>query len=841
MDLFVYTVIELYIAFKVLHICQLLLPPYNPLAMNSNIDFNEAVISNIAANHDEAPVFPPIDKNILQLILKEHTFKHCLYDSPSLSCFMELAENDIIYMPKLPTTRNSSAPNNSDQKPPVLRGHIVIKIKKPTKLKQVSLNLNGHLSLKFDPKCINDLNDPDFTNSVITDCDTVNHSWSFFKDKEYTTHKNADAYYTLTEIEKIKQTLKATDSQVDIFDEFKHQHLIKQKATFSIDSNSNNQDITKPNQNSLKNVISPAGSIFGAIKTFLSANQPSPSNSNNSLLSPQHSSNSDQLSMNMSDYNGRARSSTIKSQESIKRITTILSNNSNASDCQEFESDDMFHTGYYVYSFEYLIPLIFPETVRTNAASIIYKLNFFAERVGAFKSNIEASRELNLIRIPNIDSVEESEPIVVSKDWDNSFKYEILVSSKDVILNAFLPIKVNLTPIDKCAVHRIRVFITETVELTAYANGAGKYDPITGKKKKKRLTSEQPTQKFLLCEYKAPPLKDLPPGETKSKAKNLGNLLCEEPDDPRHSYLTYKEFPLQVYVPEYINGTYKLSPNIATQNIKITHSLKLNLRLSKNFQHFEISIDTPIVVQNKLSTHNTTLLPSYQSHQFGPDDDSNTQQSIGNSIQASSISNYRRSSSSTAPLDKMQNYYLKDPSNMISANLYQQPEHLEDDIRLTSPQAVPMSNVQLPDFEEVLSLGSPECSQLPNIYTEAISPNMMSPVSNIKQSGYNDISGLLLSNADDVSTSMISNNLDSMIESEANPPTYDEFLKSQNLGPLSPKMNPQLFGNDDIEADEVHDTYVSKDLEEYDAMEGESDSESDLGGGYLDNRENPFV
>ena len=59
-------------------------------------NFNETVISNIAANHADAPVFQPIDKNILQLILKEHTFKHCLYDSSSLHCYMELAENDNI-------------------------------------------------------------------------------------------------------------------------------------------------------------------------------------------------------------------------------------------------------------------------------------------------------------------------------------------------------------------------------------------------------------------------------------------------------------------------------------------------------------------------------------------------------------------------------------------------------------------------------------------------------------------------------------------------------------------------------------------------------------------------
>ena len=821
-------------------------------------NFNDTVLSNIAANHDEAPVFPPIDKNILQLILKEHTFKHCLYDSASLTCYMELAENDIIYMPKLPTTRTSNRPNNtannnnSDQKPPVLRGHIVIKIKKPTKLKQLSLNLNGHLNLKFDSKCISDLNDPEFTDSVVTEYDILNHSWSFFKDKEYSEQKNADSFYTLNEIEKIRQTLKSADSQANVFEEYKHQHLIRQRATSIIDTSAGHQDVEKPTTNSLKNVISPSGSIFGAIKTFLSANQPSPTSSNNSFLNSETSNTSDQLNLAINDesFPGRRRSSTVRSQESVRKLSTILSNTSNISGSHEVETEDTFAPGYYVYSFEYLIPLIFPETVKTNAASIIYRLKFFAERVGAFKSNIEAVRELNLIRIPNIDSVEESEPIVVSKEWENSFKYEILISSKDVILNAFLPIKINLTPIEKCAVHRIRVFITETVELTAYANGVGKYDPITGKKKKKRLTSDQPTQKFLLCEYKAPPLKNLQPGEPKSKAKNLGNLLCEDPEDPKHSFLTYKEFPLQVYVPEYINGAYKLSPNISTQNVKITHSLKLNLRLSKNFQHFEISIDTPIVVQNKLSTHNTTLLPSYQNHQFTGllADEGVVQQSTNNSFQTSSVSSQnRRSSLSTMPAETKQNYYLKDPSNMISANLYKQPEHLEDEIRLTSPQAVPMTNVQLPDFEEVLSLGSPEYTHSPNIFTEAVSPNMLSPLSNIQQSSFNDISGLLLSTPDGNLCSSISNNLDLIMENEdpidePHPPTYDEFLKSQNLGPLSPKINLEIFDNEDIGDDGIlRDTYVSKDLEEYDALEGDSDSESDLGGGYLDSTENPFV
>lgn len=800
--------------------------PFNNNISKGGSKVSDTFLSNLTASSAESPIFPPIDKNLLELILKEHTFKHCLYDSSTLTCYMELAEDDIIYMPRIANINNSRSnnnPNATDQKPPVLRGHIVIKIKKPTRLKQINLTLNGHLKLNFSKQAIESLNDPEFTNKCVTDCDILNHSWPFYK--ESTTenvNKNCDVYYSLKEINILREQLKQEEGEYnDYFDESKHHHIIRQRATSITSDRINDSDFINNNDydesgNPLKQMTSPSGSIFGAIKTFLNS---SPSQNNNGMFTT--------TSANSSEPAGaRRRSSTIKSQDSRSNaVSSIKSNGNNPSN--NWNSNEFFETGFYIYSFEYLIPLIFPETVKTDMASIIYRLKFFVERVGTFKSNIDCSRELNLIRIPNIDSVEESEPIAVAKEWDNALTYEILISSKDVILNAFLPVKINLTPIEKCSVHRIRIYITETIEVTAYANSASKYDPITGKRKSKKLTTEAPQKKFLICEYKAPPLKDLKPEEPKSKAKNLGNLLCEDPSDPKHSFLTYQEFPLQVYIPEIINNSYKLSANISTNNIKITHSLKINLRLSKNTQHFEISIDTPIIVQHKLSTHTTTLLPPYDQQLTK---DSNT-----------------TSSSNNQGTGDAENYYHKNPTNLLSANIYNQPEAQEDDLRLTSPQAVPMnSNVKLPDFEEVLTLNSPAMSSDVSLAAAEDWPNiedvLLSPESKTYMNDCNDVSGLYsssnaLNTGNDQENRSV--NLGGVVlkeDQDIMPPSYEEFLASQNVGPLSPKINPEIFGNND----EYDDVYISKDLEEFD-MEDLSDSEDDLGGGYLENRENPFL
>ena len=84
------------------------------------------------------------------------------------------------------------------------------------------------------------------------------------------------------------------------------------------------------------------------------------------------------------------------------------------------------------------------------------------------------------------------------------------IASKDIILDAFLPITFKFAPLDKVTLHRIRIYVTETMEYYC---------------REKKVHRMEPTKKFLLTEQKGPKLPNLPNDANLSKAKNMGNLL----------------------------------------------------------------------------------------------------------------------------------------------------------------------------------------------------------------------------------------------------------------------------------------------------------------------------
>ena len=80
------------------------------------------------------------------------------------------------------------------------------------------------------------------------------------------------------------------------------------------------------------------------------------------------------------------------------------------------------------------------------------------------KAHFLTTVPVKVVRTQSENSLEETEPIIISKEWFSKFKYDIIINSKDVILDAYLPVSIHLTPLDKISIHRIRIYITETVE-----------------------------------------------------------------------------------------------------------------------------------------------------------------------------------------------------------------------------------------------------------------------------------------------------------------------------------------------------------------------------------------
>ena len=147
-----------------------------------------------------------------------------------------------------------------------------------------------------------------------------------------------------------------------------------------------------------------------------------------------------------------------------------------------------FTPGDYLYNFELPIDSRLPESIAVDLGSVRYELEATVERAGAFRANLVGSKEVTLIRAPAEGSLEQIEPIAISRCWEDQLHYDIVISGKSFPLGAQVPIAFKLTPLAKVQCHRIKVFVTENIQY------------YTGNKRVHRL---EPTRKILLFEKRA--------------------------------------------------------------------------------------------------------------------------------------------------------------------------------------------------------------------------------------------------------------------------------------------------------------------------------------------------
>lgn len=151
-----------------------------------------------------------------------------------------------------------------------------------------------------------------------------------------------------------------------------------------------------------------------------------------------------------------------------------------------------FMPGDYIYNFELPLDSRLPETIDVDLGSVKYELEAVIERAGAFKANLVGIKEVTLIRAPAEGSLEQVEPIAISRNWEDQMHYDIVISGKSFPLGAQVPIAFKLTPLAKVQCHRIKVLVTENIEY--FCNN-------------KRVHRMEPTRKVQLFEKRA----DAPP------------------------------------------------------------------------------------------------------------------------------------------------------------------------------------------------------------------------------------------------------------------------------------------------------------------------------------------
>jgi hypothetical protein len=286
-----------------------------------------------------------------------------------------------------------------------------------------------------------------------------------------------------------------------------------------------------------------------------------------------------------------------------------------------------FQPGDYVYSFELPLDSHLPETIDVDLGSVKYELEAVVERAGAFKTNLVGTKEVVVIRTPAEGSLEQVEPIAISRNWEDQLHYDIVISGKSFPLGAQVPIAFKLTPLAKVQCHRIKVFVTESVEY--WCNN-------------KRVHRMEPTRKVQLFEKRAdaPPNSTFPgstmrilsgggvPYDHRAAAArgedvpgtDSSNLLGNLDGSPN---VGPTEIEFSVQLPSCIHmkdkdKNSKLHFDTTYSNIQVHHWIKIVMRLSKpdvndptKRRHFEISIDSPFHILSCRATQANISLPAY--------------------------------------------------------------------------------------------------------------------------------------------------------------------------------------------------------------------------------------
>ncbi|RCI16373.1 hypothetical protein L249_2453 [Ophiocordyceps polyrhachis-furcata BCC 54312] len=305
----------------------------------------------------------------------------------------------------------------------------------------------------------------------------------------------------------------------------------------------------------------------------------------------------------------------------------------------------VFYPGSYDYSFELPIDHHQLETTKLPFGSVRWELHATVDRAGAFKPNLHGMKEVSIVRLPDQMSLETTEPISISRQWEDQLHYDIVISGKSFPIGSKIPIAFKLTPLAKVQVHKLKVYVTETIEY--WTND-------------RRVTRKEPGRKILLLEKSAGKPLDAawaasdittirggePSVEERRNARELAqrrrmvdaarrHRTPEQLPDPSANLLgdldlglesmwgsTEIEANVQIPTCEMMakNKHQRLNPDCSWKNVNVYHWIKIVMRISRadpedvtghKRRHFEISIDSPFTVLNCRATQANTNLPAY--------------------------------------------------------------------------------------------------------------------------------------------------------------------------------------------------------------------------------------
>jgi hypothetical protein len=114
----------------------------------------------------------------------------------------------------------------------------------------------------------------------------------------------------------------------------------------------------------------------------------------------------------------------------MKVLTGAFGHTPDSDPSEDIHNWKEFRKGTYNYPISFPIPIDAPPTIHAEFGTVIYKLKATVKRVGALTPNLVEEMEVMMIASPQEDDMEETENVIVERQWEEQMRYQISLSGK---------------------------------------------------------------------------------------------------------------------------------------------------------------------------------------------------------------------------------------------------------------------------------------------------------------------------------------------------------------------------------------------------------------------------
>ncbi|ORY34869.1 or S-antigen, C-terminal domain-domain-containing protein [Naematelia encephala] len=294
-----------------------------------------------------------------------------------------------------------------------------------------------------------------------------------------------------------------------------------------------------------------------------------------------------------------------------------------------------FRKGTYNYPISFPIPVDAPPSIHAEFGSVTYRLKATVIRVGALTPNLVEEVEVMMIASPQEDDLEESENVIVERQWEEQMRYQIALSGKAFPIGGTIPISVRLMPLAKCRIHRLTVSLEEKTDYFAQDRKVARHETpkkymLLFIKQPEKLERIQPLLPILSDDPNAAKDSPLAPLAIQAARNNPPPDAFDVDGDEDAMFASMYASLLDPLGPWHLEKTLtvpdcassiRFTTKHAKTNIQVSHWLKVTIRVERGDnvavdtkgrrKQFDIIIETPIKILDCRVNPQWNSLPTY--------------------------------------------------------------------------------------------------------------------------------------------------------------------------------------------------------------------------------------